>query len=57
MKEVHLHSQNPARSCKALQIDGEAIIRVNAFDMELENYFKNCNFWRAALQFSIVSKL
>lgn len=36
MKEIQLHSQNPARSCKALQIDGKAIIRVNAFGMELE---------------------
>lgn len=35
MKEVQLHSQNPAWICKALQVDGKAIIRLNAFDMEL----------------------
>lgn len=35
MKDVQLHSQNPVCICKALKIDGKAIIRLNVFDMEL----------------------
>lgn len=44
IKEVQPHSQNPAWSCKALQIDGTDIIRENAFDMELERWLKKSQF-------------
>lgn len=44
IKDVQLHSQNPVRICKALQIGGKAVIKLNAFGMELEDDKKNVIF-------------
>jgi len=52
MKDVQLHSQNPVKICKALQIGGKAVIKLNAFDMELEDDKKKCDFQRAKLHFN-----
>lgn len=37
IKDAQFHPQNPVRIFKALQIGGKAVIKLNAFDMELED--------------------